>query len=209
MKTSTNDSNQAIYVLTKILAVYNLLLVITSLFFNPLVFYVCVTSKQLRTKSTFKLLAVSSLNDLLACLVWNQECFMSTFFALDIGYMSIHYCRFVSTFLQFVTIQYSSWMLVAVALDRYLSLVINMWPKRFFAGPRPFLLAGLVALLIIVINLNEVFLTGYVQKSQNGSFHVICYSNPPAQIQWYYIMSQVGVYLPRPSIPQSLSPYFR
>lgn len=188
---------EIITVLAKILAVYNLILVIVSLLFNPIVFYVCLFTRTLRANSTFKLLAICSINDVLICLAWNQESFLSTFFDIETSYLNLFYCRFVSTFLQFVTIEFSSWMLVVISLNRFLSMTLANWTKRYFTGIRPLLLAAFLALIIMLINLNEIFLTGYEHTAKNDNeteLTVICYSNPPHTIPWYFIMSQILLY---------------
>lgn len=182
--------NTVASVFSKIFASYNLLLIISSITFNPMVLYVCLKSKKLRTTSTFKLLAFSSINDLLAGLAWNLECFSDTFFDLQIYYKSLFYCRVISVFLEFTTLDFTSWMLVSISLDRLLSISFKEWSKKYFDGVRPFIYSLGLLFLIAAINFNEVFVAGY-SYTVNGTEIIICFSNPPDQYPWYNTMSKV------------------
>lgn len=186
---------EVIDIFTKIFAIYNLVLVVATFILNPLVLFICVRSKKLRSTSTFKLLAFSSINDILVCLAWNQECFTNTFFNLYYYFRSLFYCRWISVFLQFTTLEIESWMLVSISLDRFLSLAVKKWSKHYFNGARPFIYSALLTFVIVAINFNEVFLSGFSYEV-NGTEVVVCYQTPPGQsIDWYHIMSQVQIYV--------------
>lgn len=175
---------------TRIFAWYHLLLIISAVILNPLVFYVCLRSRRLRSTSTFKLLAICSINDLLSCLEWNQADFVNPIFNLNLSTASLLYCRWVTFFLQHVTLEYASWMLVLISADRFFSMALKKWSKKYFNGPKPYLFALLLALIIILINLNELFTIGYASKS-NGTEVVVCSRNEGNSFPWNNFMNQV------------------
>lgn len=183
-------SDSAIEVLTKIFAIYNLLLIVVSIVFNPVVLFICARSKKLRSTSTFKLIAFSAVNDLLTSIVWNLESFTDTFFEMNLYFRSIIYCRWISVFFQYATSQLESWLLVTISVDRLFSLTFKNWSKHFFKAYRPIIFSFLLALIIICINLNEVFTIGFTYRV-NGTEIVACYQTRPNEIDFYNIMSKV------------------
>ena len=184
-------SNQyVIDIFSKIFACYSLLLIICAVILNPLIVFVILRSKKLRSTSTFKLLIFSSINDLLSLLEWNQEDFTMTMLNYSAPFTNIHYCRIVSIFLQYSTLMYGSWMLVSVSLDRLLSMMIKRWRKHYFSGARPYIYSVVLALVIIAINFNEIFTGGYVYEYE-GTEVVVCYESDPNYFDWISLMSQV------------------
>jgi hypothetical protein len=184
-------SIQIVDIIGKILAVYNLALIIIAIVLNPLVLFVCLKSKNLRSISTFKLLAFGSINDMITCIPWNWENFAHTFFGLLLGTKNLVYCRWVPTFLQYSTIELASWLLVSISFDRLLSLSFARWRNYYFNGIKPVIFASLLALFIFGINLNELFTVGY-SYIINGTEVVMCFENLPDQFPWYDTMSQVN-----------------
>lgn len=177
-------------VFSKIFASYSLFLCICAVIFNPLVLFICVKSKKLRTTSTFKLLAFSSINDLLCCMGWNLEDFVTTVLNYPTSFIDLGFCRWVSNFLQYSTLEYASWMLVSISLDRLLSMMIKKWSKSYFTGVRPIIYASVLAVVILGINFNEVFTSGYMY-ADNETSYVVCYQSDPNFFNWYDLMSQV------------------
>lgn len=187
------DSQSLIFLFTKISSIFNLLLMVSSSLLNPLVFLICVKSKRLRSTSTFKLLAVSSINDFFCNLPWNQEAFTNSFFDFQSPFRSLFYCRWISVFLQFSSFEFTSWLLVSVSVDRLLSMTIKPWSKTMFNGSKPVIYAIVLAFIILAINFHEVFTAGY-SFVVNGTEIVVCYSNPPGEYPWYVTMSQVTLF---------------
>ena len=187
-------SNKAVIdVFMKIFGAYNLILIVASFILNPLVLFVCLKSKKLRSISTFKLLALGSINDLMTVIAWNQESFTNAFFSLYPYSRSIWYCRIVSTFLQTTSLSFESWMLVSVSLDRFLSMMVKKWTKYYFAASRPFVYVVLLWICIAAIYFNDVFFGGY-SSIINGTEIIVCYkTSPEIPINWYYAMSQVAM----------------
>jgi hypothetical protein len=179
-----------IEILGKIFASYTLFLIVVAILFDPLVLYICLRSKELRKTSTFKLLAIGAINDLLSCLPWNQENFTNAFFNFQSASRSLFYCRYLSVFLQFVTLEFASWLLVSISLDRYLSLRVKKWSKHYFKGLRPVALAGLLLLIIVCLNIGGIFYTGY-SYMENGTEIIVCYATSENNYYWYNTESQV------------------
>lgn len=185
-------SDQSVITLfTKITAVFDLAMALTSSILNPMVLFICLRSKRLRSTSTFKLLAISSVNDFFCNWPWNQEAFTNSFFDIQLPYNSLFYCRWISVFLQFSCFQITSWLLTSISLDRFLSMMIKKWSKSLFNGLKPVAYATGVVFIIFAINFHLVFNGGYSYLDDDGFEIVICYDNPPDGIRWYYIMSQV------------------
>lgn len=117
---------------TRIFAWYHLFLIISAFILNPLVFYVCLRSRRLRSTSTFKLLAICSVNDLLSCLEWNQADFLNPIFNLNLSGVNLLFCRWVTFFLQHITLEYASWMLVLISADRFFSMALKKMEQKVF-----------------------------------------------------------------------------
>lgn len=183
-------ANQLIDVLTMIFAWYHGFLMVASIILNPFIFFICIRSKKLRYKSTFKLLAASSINDILVCLEWNQAHFTNTVFNYSGSLKSLLYCRVMTFFLQYSTIQFSSWIMVTISLDRLLSMLVKKWRSDYFNGVRPFVFASFLAFVIIAINFNEVFTVGY-SYFVNGTEIVVCSKNEDGSFPWNRVMAQV------------------
>ena len=184
------SNQEAIDVLTKIFSIYNLLLIVVSVVFNPIVLFICLKSKQLRSTSTFKILVINSINDIWVCLPWNFESFMLNFNVTP--YLtSLFYCKWISIYLQVVSLYIESWLLLSVSLDRLLSLSINKWSRSIFVNNRPYIFSGCLVMICILINLSRPILLGY-SYSSNGTEVVDCYQNrPDINIDWANISAQV------------------
>lgn len=189
--TSSNTSNHLIAIFTDITACCNLLLIVIGLIMNPLVFLVCVKSKKLKNHTTFKLLAVASINDLLSCILWNMEAFSVSFFNVNPPFVNLTYCRIGSTFIEFSTMQITSWMLVSISFDRFMSIVVIKWNNFYFTGKRPIIYSVCLIVAILALNFNEVLYGGY-SYMQNGTQVIVCYETSPDDYQWMNIMSNVN-----------------
>jgi hypothetical protein len=177
-------------VLAKVIGAWSIILVLIGSIFNPLVCFVCFKSKQLRSTSTFKLLAIAALNDFLVQFEWNLDHFTESFFNFLGSNNSVFYCRFVTMFLQYVTLEFSSWMWFSISLDRFLTLRIRKWKRIYFAGMRPIIYSALLAFLIIAINFIDIFTLGYGYVV-NGTQVVVCGATSGYDFSLYYIMSSV------------------
>lgn len=151
-------------------------MILCGIVLNALEFVVCIKNKTLLRKSTFKLLAIGAINDMLMCFTWNFDDFTQTFFNFSAYSKSLFYCRFMENFLQYITITFASWLLVSISLDRVLRLNIKKWSTHYFSGTRPYIYSFCLALLIISINLVSVLNTGNI--FQNGTqIEVLCFED--------------------------------
>jgi hypothetical protein len=171
-------------VLSKILGSWSLILIASGILFNILVFFFCLKSNSLRKTSTFKLLAIGAINDILCSLPWNQENFTNLFFDFQSPYRSLVYCKFFSVLMQYVTLEFASWMFVSISFDRCMSLPLKKWTKHYFDGLRPLAYSIVMATVIIAINFNEIFKSGY-SYYVNGTEQVVCYANSDDDSSWY------------------------
>lgn len=179
--------------LGKALAIYNLLLIVAGIVLNPIVLYICLKSKALRSSSTFKLLAVNSVNDLINCIAWNMECFTDTFFGLHLYSRNFFYCKWISTFLEFTTQTLTSWMLVSISLDRLLTISFKNWSIRYFRGFCPYLYSFFLTLLIAFINFSMAINSGY-KYAINGTEIIVCFDNASDEFPFYELMTKVNFF---------------
>lgn len=177
-------------VFSKISAAYNLLLIISSVILNTLLIFICVKRKNLREISTFKLLAFSAFNDMLTCLVWKEESFTNTFFDFRPYSRSLLYCRLMSMFLQYTTMELESWLLVSISLDRALSLSISKWSRIYFKGIWPIVFCIVLTLFVIGVNINQFFTLGFTQVI-NGTEAISCFKSFSGDVEWYQINNEV------------------
>ena len=195
---------------TNIFAYYCLFTTIASIILNPLVMIICLKSKRLRSNSTFKLLTINAINDILVCLSWNQESFTRTILKYIFNSPeSIYYCRWVSIFLQYTTLDIQSWIMVSISVDRLLSMTVNKWSKFYFTGYRPYIYAAILSLFMIALNVHELFTIGYIfdyneiykyyyNFTYNYSIlYVKCHqTNRVYKFNWYEFANQVsGIYI--------------
>jgi hypothetical protein len=154
------------------------------------VLLICLKSRQLRSTSTFKILAINSINDILTCLPWNFESFVLNFNFMPY-YTSLFYCKWISIYLQVATFYIQSWLLLSVSVDRLLSLTINKWSRSIFINSRPYIFCICLVLFFLLFNLTSAILNGY-SYTLNGTEIVVCYlTRPDVNINWAKISSQV------------------
>ena len=122
---------------------------------------------------------------------WSEESFTNAFFSLYPYTRSLWYCRLITIFIQFSTLEYQSWMLVSISLDRLLLMTVRRWRKFYFNGFKPIFYSSFLAILIISINSNQLFFGGN-KVDVNGTTIIVCNESPTDQsIDWYKITSQV------------------
>ena len=183
--------NSLISIFTAIFAWYHLFLMVSSIILNPLVAFVCIKSRNLRSTSTFKLLAFNSINDIIVCFEWNLADFVNTAIGYNLSRRSLVYCRLATYFLQYSTLNLSSWMYVSISLDRLLSLSLANWTRVHFARFRPYYYSALLAAIMFAVNFNEIFTVGYSFVG-NGTEVVVCNKNTNGSFPWNKVMAQVN-----------------
>jgi hypothetical protein len=99
------------------IGIYSLCLFFIGTILNVLSIYICL-SKNLRQIPTFLLLSVLLAFDTISLCFWNIDHFLHQFFDYTIEDINVISCRVV-TFLQCVSLQVSSWILVSVKLNHH------------------------------------------------------------------------------------------
>lgn len=181
--------NTILDIIEKIMSIWSLLLILCGFIFNLLVFVICVKSKKLRSTSTFKILAIGAINDMLMCFPWNFDDFADYFFDLQVYSRSLFYCEFIKNFLQYVTI--TSWLLVSISFDRVLALHIKTWSTHYFNGLKPVYFCSLILAIIVSVNFVAIFKTGYSYRNENGTEIVVCFVQSNSSTEIYDVMGEV------------------
>ena len=163
---------------------------------NPLVLIIILKSKRLRSTSTFKLLAVSAVNDILNSIGWNVYFFVYTIYDYLTSYRNLFFCRVIVTFLAYTTISIQSWLLLSISVDRLLSMTVKKWTKFYFGDNRPYLFAIILCLFIAAINFHENFTVGYSYfDNDSQSETVVCYvTNQIYSFDWYNFANFVSFF---------------
>jgi hypothetical protein len=189
------DTTQNIVVDTasKTFAVFGFVETLVSIILNPLVIIIILKSERLRTNSTFKILAVSAVNDMLVCFSWNVEMFLYTLFNYEPVIESVFYCRWLSNFLQYTAFSIESWLLLSISVDRYLTLKVKKWSKFYFNGYRPYIFSVLLCFSMAGINFFQVFTVGYSYFDNETQTEIFeCYATDPSfGYNWYKFATRV------------------
>ena len=187
------DTQNIIDTVSKILSYLTIFETIAGVIFNMIIVFICLKSERLRTKSTFKILAVGAINDMLISIPWNLNVFLLNIFNYYIFIDSHFYCRWISNFLQYTTLSIESWILLSISVDRLLSMVVKKWSKFYFSGYRPYIFSLLLCFSIAGINFFEVFTVGYsFYNNQTQTEMFLCYaSDPSLGFDWYTFSTKV------------------
>ena len=182
---------------SKIFSCLSIVETIAAIIFNPLVLVICLKSKRLRKISTFKILAVSAINDTLIGISWSTELFGYTMFNFTPSYESIFFCRFFANFLGYTTLCIETWMVLSISVDRLLSMTVKKWSKFYFGGNRPFIFAVLVCLFIAGLNFHIIFTGIYIFYDNETQAEVFyCYTTDPSYgYDWYNFATKVSLLL--------------
>ena len=183
-------TSKLIEILGKILSYWAFSLIFISIVLNTLACIICLSSKQLRSVNTFKMLAIMAISDLLQSLTWNYENFLYTLYGLISPFNSLFFCKFFSMFIQYVSMAFSNWILVSISFDRVMSLCVKKWDRQYFKGNRPFVYLAFLAILFIAININSIFNAGYIHSSTNSS-EIQCYISSDGSYNWTGTQSKV------------------
>ena len=161
---------------------------------NPLVIIIILMSKRLRQISTFKILAVSAVNDMLVTISWNVEMFGYTMFNYIPSSNSIFFCRFFANFLGYTTLCIETWILLSISVDRLLSMTVKKWTKFYFKGYRPFIFAVLLFVFIGALNFQIIFTGVYIFYDNETQTEVYyCYMTDPSYgYDWYGFATKVS-----------------
>nr|QVK45793.1 G protein-coupled receptor [Proales similis] len=170
----------------KVVGSYCLFLVIVGTLSNLIALYICLR-KRLRSVTTFIFFSFILLNDTLSLYGWCLDHFLDSFFHLQIEESSIWLCK-IFRFSQFVTLQWSSWLLVFLTLDRYLSITIKTWRSLYFRVNQAIMASILLGFFIMVLNSHMLILAG---EQKDGI--VNCYGLDGFK-EWTHIWSKVHAF---------------
>ena len=195
------DPNQNIYdTFSKIFSCLGLFEALVALILNPMVLFIILRSKQLRQISTFKILAVSAVNDMLVGVAWNIDTFGYTMLNYTPSFVIPFFCEWFVNFLAYATLCIETWMMLSISVDRLLSMTVKKWTKFYFKGYRPFIYAVLLCLFIAGLNFHLGFTSGYIfydNETQTEVFY--CYMTDPSYgYDWYNFGIKVillGIYV--------------
>ena len=190
------DPNQAIIdTISKIFASVCIIETVSGIILNPLFLIIYLKSKRLKSSSTFKIFAVSAINDMLVGIPWNQENFFSAMFNYSASYSSVYYCRWIANFFQYTTLTIETWIVLSISVDRLLSMVVRKWSKFYFGGNRPYIFTVLLCFLISAINFHLIFTGGYTRfDNETNTERVICFaSDPSLNYDWYSFAAKVSL----------------
>ena len=161
---------------------------------NPLVLIIILKSKRLRSTSTFKILAVNAVNDILTSLGWNIEFFVYTMFNYVPSFTYLFFCRGFVSFLAYTTLSIETWILLAISVDRLLSMTVKKWSKFYFSGYRPYIFTLCLCLFIAGLNFHQLFTVGYSYFDTDAQSEIVmCYvTNPVYSYDWYNFANLVS-----------------
>ena len=190
-----SNSTIVIDTVSKIFACICIIESIAGVILNPLVLIICLKSRRLRSTSTFKILAVSAINDMIVSIPWNQDDFAITMFGHYSAYESLFYCEWISVFLQNATLNIETWILLSISVDRLLSMVVKKWSKFYFTGYRPYIFTVLLCLVISALNFHEGFTSGYIYVDNETQLEIVeCYATGPTfSYDWYGFVEKVNL----------------
>lgn len=149
--------------LFNVIAIYCLILVILGTLGNLFTIYICMR-KKLRQITTFIFLGFMTFSDTFALYIWCLDHFLEVFFNFSVEKHSIWSCR-VAIFIQYVSLEWSSWLLVGLSVDRWLSVEFKTWRTIYFKPTQAFLLSIVILAIISVLNSNLLVLSGSFDKN--------------------------------------------
>jgi hypothetical protein len=99
-----------IKIFKKIIAFYNIILIIFGTLGNILTCIICLR-RRLKKVNTFKLFALNAIMATISLYEWNLRQIILYLFEIDLIYQSLLYCQ-LTAFLQYVSFESSAWFLV-------------------------------------------------------------------------------------------------
>ena len=189
-----STQNVIVDTVSKIFAAYAIIETAASIILNSLVIIIILKSERLRKTSTFKILVVSAVNDMLVCLPWNIGNFLYTMFNNASLYRSVFFCKWIFILLQYTTFSIESWLLLSISVDRLLSMTLIKWSKFYFNGYRPYIFAVLLCFTMAAIHFFEVFTVGYSYfDNQTQTQKFVCHTTDPSfGYDWYTFSIKVN-----------------
>jgi hypothetical protein len=170
------------------LGVYDLCLIIFSTLGNVLIILVCM---RIRNNTTFTFLRCLAISDLFTLFNWNLNGMLICLFDINLFDASIAFCKFAS-FVQYVTLLVSAWILVTLSFDRYFSMAWANWKTVYLTPRRAGYLSAGILVFFAAINVHVFFTYGrIVQIATNGTSLSEC--DGTYKIEFYRVWSWVSI----------------
>jgi hypothetical protein len=160
--------------MSKIVAIYEISIIILGTFGNAFVFYVGYRNRA--SSNTFLFLMFMSIADIISMYWWNLSHFIESFFLIDIQNFNLYLCKCMS-FVQLTSLQISAWVLVLISVERYFSVHFVSWKQAYFRYQTALITVSILSLALIAINTHVLFTFGYI-RVENGTQTVQCYTTP-------------------------------
>ena len=173
-------------IIEKIFGVYFIILIILGTIGNCIGFCICVR-KRLQTITFFIFLSFIYIADTMALYLWCLNHFLEVFWNFRIEDLNVWTCRF-GFFIQQFSLHWSSWLLVALTLDRYLSVKIKTWWIVYFKSIQAVLASCIIGMILIILNSHLLVLNGSL-VSDHGEIKVDCYGKIDIMndVNWIFI----------------------
>lgn len=163
---------------------YCFLLVIFGTVLNFFTIFICLR-RRLRHYTTFIFILFMCFNDTLSLYVWCLDHFLESFFWFTIEELSPISCR-IGFFIQFFSLQSSSWLLVSSSMDRYLGVRIKQWRSLYFKVNQALFCSFSIIALSLIAN-SQLLVLGDFQKYE-------CYSRNSIE-SWINTWKQIHLYV--------------
>lgn len=167
------------------IGLYCFLLIILGTIGNLLTIYICLR-RRLRSYTTFIFISFMCFCDSISLYVWCLDHFLEPYFGLTIEQISPISCR-IGYFVQFFSLQSSSWLLVMSSLDRYLSVRIKQWRPIYFKANQA-IFCSVSAISLALIANSQLLVLGIDNK-----YHT-CFSKNSLE-DWINTWKQVHSYV--------------
>ena len=181
-------SERTLQTLCHIFSAYCLMLLVVGTLLNLVSFKICFNLKRM---NQFVYLSFMMLVDTLSLYFWCLDTFLSSYFHFKLQNLNILFCKFGS-FIQFTCLQWSSWLLVAMSLDYFLSaLLASHWKTIQVLENRSIRISLLLGFALCIVNLNALYFNGLFEMSREGKLVLKCHESDIVQ-QWPFLWSIVS-----------------
>ena len=156
--------------LLKVTAILNLLVFLVGVITNFITLLVCLR-KRLRSVPTFIFIAFTAVIDVPPVANRNLDFFIYTYFGFYTRFTYELICKW-NQFWHFFPLFSSAWLLVALTIERYLSVKIPLWRKKIFTSTHAAITSTIIILFFasvhVYVNFSPVY-TSKVVRVNNAS----------------------------------------
>lgn len=178
-----SDNDALLDTLNKINGILALVILVIGMTGNILSGLICLRPK-LRKVPTFIFYAMLLFSDAFTLTIWNVDQFLVAFFDTHIERHGLYSCK-VATFIQTFSLQFSSWLLVLMTAERYMSVRFVKWRMNYFKAKTAFLISIITGSILFIINTSFAINMNYADDSITNS-SLVCF-----ETYGFYIWMQV------------------